>query len=88
MADVFATIVVPASMQAEAIAMAEGHAGFLAGKTTDPNGAPPATHYLASGQMPEEIVQKFRDDARFTVSDQSWRTVCASMGLFGIVEAV
>lgn len=88
MADVFATLVTPAAHQADAIALAEDAAGFLAGKTTDPNGAPPATHFLASGQMPEAIVQKFRDDARFTVSDQSWRTVCASMGLFGIVEAV
>jgi hypothetical protein len=86
MADVFATIVTPAAYQQDAIDLAQGQAAFQAGRTTDPNGAPPATHYLASGFLAEEIRDAFANDPRFVVSDQPWRAVCQSMGLFAIVS--
>jgi hypothetical protein len=79
--DVFATIVAPAEHQQAAIALSEGTCGFSAAFTTDPQGAPPATHFISSGYIPQEIVTAFQADARFTVSADRWTVVAASMGL-------
>lgn len=87
MADVFATVVTPDAYKADALVMAQGSMAFSAGFTTDPSGTPPVTHWLASGYIPEEIRDAFANDARFTVSDQPWRTVAESMGLVRVIAA-
>jgi hypothetical protein len=59
MADIFMTIRVKAVDQTAAqntAATVDGCAGmFTVGFTTDPAGAYPCTHYLASGWVPEEL---------------------------------
>jgi len=57
--DIFATIIVTAAQaQAarEAAAQIPGGEGMLTAGLS-PTGAEPATHYIASGWMPEELVQ-------------------------------
>jgi hypothetical protein len=88
MADVFATIVAPDQYKVDALILAQGSMDFSGGKTTNPNGSPPATHWLSSGYIPEAVKTAFLNDARFTVSDLNWRSVCTSMGLFAIVQTV
>lgn len=85
------TLVTPAALRQDAITLANGTATFLGAKTTDPNGAPPATHYLSSGLVgefgiPQSVVDAFLADARFVVSFKSWQDTCLDMGLFNIVE--
>lgn len=59
MPDIFATIIVPAAQaQAarEAAAAFQGGEGMLTAGLSA-TGAEPATHYISSGWMPEELVQ-------------------------------
>lgn len=57
--DIFATIIVPAAQAKaarEAAATIPGGEGMLTAGLS-PTGAEPATHYIASGWVPEELVQ-------------------------------
>ena len=57
--DIFATIIVPSSQaQAarDAAAQIPGGEGMLTAGLS-PTGAEPATHYISSGWVPEELVQ-------------------------------
>jgi hypothetical protein len=87
MADVFKTIIVKAADQVAAQNTAAtvpgGEGMFQAGLTTDPAGAPPATHYISSGYMPEEIVPLMWPSSA-DVSDQAALDAEARLGLRAI----
>jgi len=78
--DIFATIIVPAAQaQAarEAAAQIPGGEGmFTAGLSS--SGDEPATHYIASGLMPEELVQAL---SMCSVSDLSPAEAMEQAGL-------
>ena len=59
----FATVAVPAADQAAAQADMPGF--FVAPFTTDPAGAPPATHFVSTGHF-------FDSELDFIVNDAAW----------------
>jgi len=63
MADIFATIIVTAAKaqaaRDAAAAIPGGECMFTAGLS--PTGAEPATHYISSGSVPQEIVEAVAD---------------------------
>ncbi len=78
--DIFATIIVPAAQAQsarDAAAQIPGGEGmFTAGLS--PTGAEPATHYIASGWVPEELVQAL---TMCSVSDLSPAEAMTDKGL-------
>jgi hypothetical protein len=58
---------------------------FSVALTTDANGAPPATHWASSGQMPEEILPLMWPSGA-DISDDSPPTMMARLGLRMVAE--
>ena len=94
--NVFKTIaaVVPQGMdpyefQAEAqqVSAIDGEptCGFLSEWTSDPDGAPPPTHFLASGFIPEEAAAAMAADTRFLLSEEKWPIAVAQWNITRVV---
>jgi hypothetical protein len=83
--NVFATVVCPEAHRADALVLAEGAMNFIPQFTIDTEGAPPPTHRMNSGYIPEAIRDAFVTDGRFVVSDQPWTVVAAQMGITRVV---
>lgn len=92
MSDVFKTVVAvvpqgqdPFVFREEAQAVSLYSCGFIAQFTSNINAAPPPTHFMASGYIPQEAVDAMAADARFVLSDESWPVVVAQMNLVRVV---
>lgn len=84
MADVFATMIVPAADQTAAQDICPG--AFTTGLSAD--GLPPATNYIASGYVPEEQVAEITLLPGADVSNEDPFTAMARLGLQIVQEPV
>jgi len=73
MADVFATVLTPDIYKAAAIELADGAMNFSPGFSA--TGIAPATHWMNSGMIPQNIRDIFAGDDRFSVTALPWREV-------------
>ena len=83
--DIFATIIVPAAQaQAarDAAATIPGGEGMLTSGLS-PTGAEPATHFISSGTMPQEIVEAVADLAEVSELQPSEAMQAAELTMCG-----
>jgi len=81
----FATVIIAAADQEAAQADFPGH--FDIGYTTDPDGAPPATHYVDSGYWYDTELDQIVNDVAWpkTVKFGDAQAAISSMGLVRVV---
>ena len=87
MADTFATLIVTAENVERARTTAAQFTGGAGMFTTalSANGAGPATHYISSGYMPEEIVQAL--SGMCSISSKTSEEAMADAGLVVVASA-
>lgn len=74
------------AFRAEMQALSLDNFDFSGQFTTDPAGAPPATHLMSSGKCEQAAIDSLATDSRVTMQDLPWRDMATQLGLTRVVD--